>query len=155
MKKYIIMSLADFFLSNTVMTVSAATVREDCGCGLGAVAIGEKEGFWWKMLGTLLNGTCGNQTFGMTSGTLDCDKKTALFAKLDTYVSDNMDSLAIDIAQGQGESLDALAEIAQISSDKKAEFYASLQNNFTTIFPNEDVTHLAVAAKIAEIARTI
>ncbi len=154
MKKFIVLALVSLFVVASVSAASA-TVREDCGCGLGAVAIGEKEGLGWNLLGTCLNATSGNQTFGMTTGTLDCDKKVALFAKLDSYVSDNMDSLAVEIAQGEGESLDALAEIAKVSSDKKADFYASLQNNFNTIFPNEDVTHVAVAKKIAEIAQTI
>src|SRR6056297_3858851 len=48
------------------------TVREDCGCGLGGYAIGEETGLLWKLLGTFLNGLCGNQTFAMSTGTLGC-----------------------------------------------------------------------------------
>lgn len=157
MKKTGIVLLTVLFVVISVSAANANTVREDCGCGLGAVAVGEKEGLFWNLLGTCLNGISGNQTFGMTSGTLDCGKTDSM-AKLDKmniYVSDNMDSLAVDIAQGSGESLDALAEIAEIPNAKKQALYSALQNNFQLIYSNADVTHKSVVDKINQIINTI
>jgi hypothetical protein len=93
----------------------------------------------------------------MTSGTLECGQESAVvnLSKLDKYVSENMDSLAIDIAQGQGESLDALAELANISSDKKDSFCLALQENFQTIYPDANADHSSVVKRISEIIETI
>lgn len=157
MKKFIIASMITMFVVCAAASVNANTVRQDCGCGLGAVLIGEKQGLGWNILGTCLNATSGNQTFGMTSGTLDCGQESAVvnLSKIDKYVSENMDSLAIDIAQGQGESLDALAELANISNDKKDLFSMTLQENFQTIYPDASVTHTSVVKRISEIIETI
>jgi len=140
-----------------VSIASAATVRDDCGCGLGGMALAEKEGLIWNLVGTFLNGICGNQTFGMSSGTLDCGKpvKMATLDKVNIFVADNMDSLAIDIAQGQGESLDALAEIAEIPDQKRPLFYSALQDNFDQIYMDAEVTHTTVVDQISKIIGTI
>ncbi|MGM0453482.1 MAG: DUF3015 family protein [Thermodesulfobacteriota bacterium] len=133
------------------------TVREDCGCGLGGMALGEKTGLIWKLVGTFLNGISGNQTFAMTSGTLDCGQvqSLAMNEQLNTYVSDNMDSLAVDISQGQGESLDALAEIANVPETKRPALYGELQQNFDRIYISSDVTHETVVNEISQIIQTI
>jgi hypothetical protein len=135
----------------------ANTVSQDCGCGLGRVLIGDKEGLVWNLLGTCLNGTCGNQTFGMTTGTLGCDTggKIVMNEQVKIFVADNMDNLATDIASGQGESLDALAEIAGIPADKKASAYTALQANFDSIYPDAHVSDVHVSASINEIIANI
>ncbi|MBW1895115.1 MAG: DUF3015 family protein [Deltaproteobacteria bacterium] len=154
MKKILIAVLISLFL---VGTVSANTVKEDCGCGLGRMALAEKEGLVWNLLGTFLNGLCGNQTFGMSSGTLECGKpeKLVMLEKMNIFVADNMDSLAVDIAQGDGESLDALAEIAEISAEKRLAFNVALQGNFDYIYQNQNVKHEEVTNKITEIIHSI
>ena len=154
MKKVIIV-LAIVFMSATI--VSANTVRQDCGCGLGGVAFGDKEGLLWDLLGTFFNGVSGNQTFAMSTGTLDCDTK-GRFTKNDQmniFVSENMDALAVDIATGQGESLEALAEIAQVPAEKHAILFTSLQKNFSKIYPSDQVTHTTVAEQISHIIENI
>jgi hypothetical protein len=44
MKKFIVASMITMFVVCAAVSVNANTVREDCGCGLGAVLIGEKQG---------------------------------------------------------------------------------------------------------------
>lgn len=154
MKKMIVV------LSAVLMMASAAyanTVSQDCGCGLGHVLIGEKEGIVWGVLGATLNGTCGNQTFGITTGTLGCDNggKIVMNEKIKIFVADNMDNLATEIAAGQGESLEALAEIAQIPSDKQPTLFAALQANFNTIYPDANITESHVSMSISEIMANI
>lgn len=133
------------------------TVREDCGCGLGGMALGEKTGLVWKLVGTFLNNLCYNQWFAMSSGTLDCGapQSLAMNEQLNQYVADNMDSLAVDIAQGQGESLDALAEIANVSENKRPVLYGKLQQNFDRIYISSDVTNETVVNEISQIIQTI
>lgn len=154
MKKIILAILMSLML---VTTVSANTVREDCGCGLGAEAIGQKEGLVWNLLGTFLNGLCANQTFAMSTGTLQCGKpeKMVMLEKMNIYVADNMDSLAVDIAQGEGESLDALAEIAQVTPENRMNFNLALQDNFDYIYQDQNVQHGEVTSRITEIMNSI
>ncbi|MFO7840104.1 MAG: DUF3015 family protein [Desulfosalsimonadaceae bacterium] len=133
------------------------TVREDCGCGLGGYAIGEETGLAWKLVGTFLNGICANQTFAMSSGTLDCGEvhSLAMNEQLNRYVADNMDSLAVDIAQGDGESLDAVAEIANVPEKKRPDLNTKLQQNFEKIYSSSGVTYKNVVIEISRIVHTI
>lgn len=157
MKKIIVSILACMLIVSMVSVASANTVREDCGCGLGGMAIGEKEGVVWKLVGTFLNGICGNQTFAMSSGTLDCgqDPIMAKYEKMNVFVAENMDTLAVDIARGEGESLDALAEIAEVTQEQRPVLYAAMQSDFEKIYPNAQVTHEDVVNEIARIMQAI
>jgi hypothetical protein len=75
--------------------------------------------------------------------------------QLNIYVADNMDSLAVDIAHGEGESLDALAEIAQVPEAKRPMLNSKLQQNFDRIYIDSEVTHETVVTEIAGIIQTI
>ena len=154
MKKWIITLGALLVLTGTSF---GATVAEDCGCGLGRVAIGEKEGLAWNLLGTFLNGISGNQTFGMTSGTLGCSESFdfVMNERMDIFVADNMDNLAVDIAMGNGESLDALMELAQLSGVDKAKASKALQANFDAIYPDAGVGEAQVAQSIRGVLAQI
>jgi len=154
MKKWIVALGALMVLSGTSY---AATVTENCGCGLGKELIGEKTGLAWNILGTTLNGTSGNQTFGISSGTLGCSKPESFVSneRMDIFVADNMDSLAVDIASGNGENLDALMEIAQVSGADKAAACEALQANFDTIYPTADVNNTAVSLSIRGVLAQI
>lgn len=154
MKKWIIALGMLLILAGTSY---GATVAQDCGCGLGKVAIGEKEGLGWNLLGTFLNSISGNQTFGMTSGTLECGgtQNIAVNQRLDIFVADNMDSLAVDIASGGGESLDALVEIAPIAPMLREPLATELQANFEAIYPDASVSHDHVTSTIREIIASI
>lgn len=154
MKKWIIALGVLFILSGTSY---GATVAQDCGCGLGKVMIGDKEGLGYNLLGTFLNSLSGNQTFGMSSGTLECGKteKIVMNQKLDIFIKDNMDNLAVDIASGGGESLNALVEIAGVDKTLRPSLSAELQGNFDAIYPDARVSHTHVSNTIREIMAEI
>ncbi|PIE70982.1 MAG: hypothetical protein CSA22_04425 [Deltaproteobacteria bacterium] len=156
MKKIITAIVFVFLLGSFAQ---AATIRENCGCGLGTMLLADSDGdsVLIQLVATFLNGTFGNQTFGISSGSLGCEKpsRIAKTERMNIFVADNMDNLAIDIASGYGESLDALAEIAEITTDNRSTFYAALQQNFDTIFAGEQVTHKGVVSKINQIIETI
>ncbi len=83
------------------------------------------------------NGTFGNQTFGITTGTLGCRKtQFVLNERAQDFVASNMDQLAKEISVGRGESLNTLAELLDVSD--KAEFSASLQANYNKIYTSQN-----------------
>lgn len=135
-------------------TAQAATVRDNCGCGLGTMALGDLEPTLIVQIGaTSLNGISGNQTFGITSGTLECEPNTGFVSnqRVIEYVNDNIDHLALDMAEGQGDSLDALADLMEIPADDRADLYTSLQSQFDNIFATENVTGEQIVSQIAAI----
>lgn len=109
------------------------------GCGLGSIVFGDQQGFV-QVFAATTNGTSYSQTFGITSGTSNCEKQPKGFAhsRLSEFVAANMDSLAKDIAIGHGESLQALAELIGIAGPRRAEAYAKLQASYAAIFSSED-----------------
>lgn len=152
MKKLVLAVATAFVISSTASM--AGTVREECGCGLGGLAMGDTEAtMLMAFAGTLLNGLCGNQTFGITSGTLDCDQAPGFVSKKKAveFVSTNMDHLAMDMAMGQGETLDALADLMQTEGNDRLGMYAALQINFDSIFPSSDVTATEVVDNIGAV----
>ena len=139
MKKSLILALSiSFAVFITTAGVYAGQARDNCGCGLGTVLWGDKadNNVLSQSLQATTNGSSGTQTFGITSGTLECEQpsKVAASEKLIEFVYANMDNLAGDIASGKGESLDTLAELMGVPSKDCNEFYVTLQNNFEYIF---------------------
>lgn len=111
------------------------------GCGLGtAVVFQNANEFHEHVLAATTNGTSGNQTFGMTSGTLGCEAANGPLKKgLAMFLNKNLEPLAVDVAKGQGETLDALANLMEIKAEDKALFNQTLQTNFDKVFASEQV----------------
>ena len=154
MKKMILVVAVVFMMASSAY---AKNVSQNCGCGLGHELIGQKEGLVWNLLGTFLNGICGNQTFGMTTGTLGCDTggKLVMNERMEIFVAENRDGLAQVIAPGNAETLSALAEIAQVSSDNQTRMFSMLQSNFDTIYPDANVSDKHVVTVINDIMASI
>ena len=124
--------------------------NENTGCGLGSLIIKNQNTVVLQVLAATTNGTSGNQTFGITSGTSNCDKPSNFVSndKLNKFVSENMDELAMDISAGQGETLTTVAKLINVE-DTKA-FSSKLQSNFTNIYTSENVTSANVIDSIAK-----
>ncbi|NNE08322.1 MAG: DUF3015 family protein [Gemmatimonadetes bacterium] len=120
--------------------------RSNTGCGLGTIAWEGKDGLLSQVCAATTNGTFGNQTFGITSGTLECERASALVAskQLNDFVGDNMDNLAMDISKGNGEYLSTLAVLLDVPVEERPALYSKLKANFTAIYPTENVTHIDV-----------
>ncbi|MDF3129406.1 DUF3015 family protein [Kiritimatiellaeota bacterium B1221] len=120
---------------------AAGTVRENCGCGLGSMALGDETGMVSHVVGATLNGISGNQTFAVSSGTLNCDQSEGFVStkEVEMFVADNMDHIASNAAVGEGAYLSALADLLEINEADRADFYASMQMNFDKIFVDSDV----------------
>ncbi len=154
MKKMLLLTSAlAFALAGPAFAGQAA---KNTGCGLGTVLWGDKAdgSILSQSLQATTNGTFGNQTFGITSGTLDCEQPPNLAKndKLFNFTAGNLDSLARDIARGSGESLDTLAELMLVPQQERVAFNATLQQNFDQIFATGDETPGTVLVRIAKIA---
>jgi len=140
----------------TVMLASPAIAGQasnNTGCGLGTLLWeGNADGsVISQSLQATTNGIFGNQTFGITSGTLGCEQPANII-KNDgalAFTADNMDLLARDIASGQGETLDTLAELMEIPTAGRTHLYAALQTNFDQIFITGHETAGIVLDRIA------
>ena len=149
-------------VSVVLMTVVLSSVgwavdQKNTGCGLGTMVFEGQNGLVSQTFAVTTNGTSGNQTFGITTGTLNCEKyKTITFnEKLNTFVADNMGNLASDIARGQGEYLTTLAVLMEVPSTQKGVFYSHLQTHFSDIYTSDKVTHTEVVKNIVAITATM
>lgn len=144
MKKIVVSLVATLALSTSMF----ANVNSQTGCGLGSMLIKDDSTAVMLALQATTNGTSGNQTFGITSGTLGCQKtKFVMNDMAEEFVASNMDILAKEIAMGHGETLDTLAELLNVQD--KATFSASLQTNYNAIYSNQDVEMADVLDTIA------
>jgi hypothetical protein len=152
MKRFLGLSLAA--ACAVAFAVPAFAVdRSNVGCGLGSMLFKDQDGVLSHAFAATTNGTFGNQTFGITSGTLECAKPASFTAneKLNSFVSDNMDNLAVDISKGSGEYLTTLAVLMDTPVEARPELYRLLQSNFAAIYTSESVTSLDVLTNIERI----
>jgi hypothetical protein len=124
------------------LTAGQALADNDIGCGFGTQLMAGNEGVAPKVLGATTNGTLGNQTFGISSGTLGCKQNgtVTVDARLNMFAGANLDHLAQDMARGQGESLQALADLMQIPDSDKPAFFRFTKAHFGEIFSSDETT---------------
>jgi len=109
------------------------------GCGLGAMVWKGQSGIAPHVLAATTNGTFGNQTFGMTTGTLGCQTNESV-QSMAMYMDSNIDKVARDMSRGSGENLDTMAVLLGVDEADRDTFRKVLQENFATIFPSSDTT---------------
>jgi len=128
-------------------------VRDNCGCGFGTMALGDESGLLSHLAATFLNGISGNQTFGISSGTLNCEQATELVSvkEVEIFVADNMDHIAAEAAIGEGAYLNALADLLQVEDTERSSFYANLQINFDQVFTGPEATANDVTRSIVDM----
>lgn len=86
-------------------------------------------------------------SFAITSGTSGYKEGAPIGLTLvESFVAENMDNLAIDIARGDGQYLDALAHLMEVSN--KDSFKNILKNNFNLIYPTKEITSKDVVKNI-------
>lgn len=139
MKKLV---LGAFLLSAPFTAAMAAGNHGPAGCGLGTKVVFKNANEWYEhVMAATTNGTSGNQTFGMTSGTLGCrDANGPLASNVELFIDNNLDQLAQDTAIGEGETLAALTELVGINEKDEATFATALKANFDQIFTSEATT---------------
>jgi hypothetical protein len=137
--KIIVTLMASMFL---MVGVAQAAPYGSAGCGVGSIIFGDKEGIV-QVLAVTTNGISANQTFGITSGTLNCGAAASDSAKVTQFIETNREALAKDIARGEGETINSIAKLAGCQDTAKVG--GELKANFKSIFPtaktsNQDVS---------------
>ncbi len=124
-------------------------------CGWGNMLFQGQNGLVMHMLASTTNGTSGNATFGMTSGTNGCstEYKLTYGGKSWLNISAVMDEFAEDVARGDGNALNALAVSMGVTGDDRAHFSAVMHSNFDRLFPSAEVTAGQVMESIVAVMR--
>lgn len=108
------------------------------GCGLGNQVFGADN----QILASTTNGTSGNQTFGITSGTSNCVDGSRQ-ARLENFIEMNRTTVSNDIARGQGETITGLT---QILGCQDAEMLGTvLKQNYQGVFSRPDISTQEIA----------
>lgn len=143
-----------YFLAAALMIAAAPARAIDStgGCGLGSMAWRGQSGIIPQVAAMTTNATFLN-TIGVTLGTSGCDpngRVTGGTGKLVlAVVENNMEQFAMDASAGRGETIDTLAGILNVDSDK---FGEAVQQNFAYLFADENVEAVDLTLKIMKIA---
>jgi hypothetical protein len=133
----------------------AGDAHNNTGCGLGTLLWENKAdgSTLFQAFQATTNGTSGSQTFGISSGTSNCQHPSEFVQseQLINFVQANMDNLAKDIAMGKGEALDTFAELLGVTPAQSVAFNSKLQSNFSKIFTSQHV----VVAEVIDNALTV
>ena len=102
------------FIASAVLACSSASFAVAPGgpnCGWGNMLFAGQSGLPSHLVASITNGTSGNNTFGMTSGTNGCSADGTLTygGKKMVNVGAIMDEFSEDVARGDGEALTAVA----------------------------------------------
>jgi hypothetical protein len=115
--------------------VSAFAESSGPGCGVGAMIFKGQQGVLPQVLAATTNGTFGNQTFGMSTGTLGCEQDGVVLREheRDLYAAANLDQLKGDMARGGGEYLSTLAALMQVTPVDQPAFFALAKDRFASV----------------------
>jgi len=109
------------------------------GCGLGYMLFKGQRGVVPQVLAATTNGTFGNQTFGMTTGTLGCSQDGIVSREHEVkiYAQVTLDNLAQEMAQGQGEHLASFATLLGVPAELQPAFFELTKSHYAALFPSE------------------
>jgi hypothetical protein len=99
------------------------------------------------VLAATTNWLFGTQTFGISSGTSNCGSTSGAHATR-VFVEANREALAKDVSRGSGETIGTLSEMLGCQDAKAVG--ATLQKNFSTVFPTENVSNEQVTTAILD-----
>lgn len=142
MKKYAI-----FTAFTVLLGYASAFGYGAAGCGVGSMVFADNNAWWAQTLAATTNGISGNQTFGITTGTLGCDANALIsqMEKTKVFIEANKSELSNDIARGEGESLVTLSKIMNCNSTA---FNSSLQTSYAQIFTGAEDSAEAVTLRV-------
>lgn len=125
------------------------------GCGWGNMLFKGSKGLPSHIVASTTNGSSGNATFGMTSGTNGCrtDGTLTYDGKPMLVVSGMMDELSEDMAKGDGEALTTYAVVLGVAPEDRSHFKAVTNQHFSEIFSAADVTAEQVLAATLDVMK--
>ncbi|MCP4446943.1 MAG: DUF3015 domain-containing protein [Myxococcales bacterium] len=150
--KYVLSAVAAIAMMAVFFPTSEAQADGygPAGCGLGSIVIGNKAGITQLFAGTT-NGTSGNQSFGITFGTLNCGLDGPTSGAVANFVEANRSAIAKDMARGSGETISTLATIAGCSN--RAAVGSTLQKNFRKVFSSAAMSDKQVGLSLLNLLK--
>jgi hypothetical protein len=117
---------------------------QGAGCGVGTMIFKGQKGVLPQILAATTNGTLGNQTFGMSTGTLGCEQDGVVMREheKDMYVAANMNQIKLDMARGGGEYLATLASLMAVAPEDQAAFFTLTKDQFAEVAAPTDAAGL-------------
>jgi hypothetical protein len=134
-------------------TVALAQQNNIGSCGWGSKLFDGQSGLAPQVLGATTNGTFGNQTFGITSGTSGCTQDGAVRSTWKTamFIDGNKERLARDMSVGSGEALDSLAHLLGVEQADRAEFSRIARDNMQRIFPSDNAGTEQIVSALRQV----
>ena len=121
-----------------LMAAPAANANKfygDAGCGLGSMVIHSNN---HQSSAATTNGTLFSQSFGITSGTSNCDDSATAMKKADamqsSFVALNLSNLNRDTAAGSGEYLATWSLMLGCEASAQHDFFKVAQTQHDAIF---------------------
>ncbi|WP_372655860.1 DUF3015 family protein [Halobacteriovorax sp.] len=148
MKKIILGLVAGGLIS---VSASAASYQAQ-GCGLGSTLFTDGSNLMHQVLGATTNGLSGNNTFGMTSGTSNCELDGMGGQANTVFIKANKVALSNDIARGQGATLASLSRMYGCTNLKAVG--SALQKNYKTIFSEANTEASSIDMSIRNVIET-
>ena len=123
------------------------------GCGVGSMVFKGQSGVVPQVLAVTTNGSTGNQTFGITSGTLGCTQDGVVTSNMKTalFIQSNRDQLARYMSVGSGETLAALSHLLGVETQDQVAFNRLAKDNVARIFTTDSVATEQVVASLREV----
>ena len=134
----------------SILLVSTSGFAADSGCGLGSVII-QKNSKLLQLFSWTTNGIFFTQPLGITSGTSGCSANGLVNndKQMQYFVEINNDDLAREMARGEGEKLQVLAQLSGCrDTDGQKNFMEMTKKSFGTIYPSSNEAAENVVARI-------
>lgn len=122
------------------------------GCGVGSIIFEGKNEWYEQVLAATTNATLGNQTFGITFGTLECDAN-AINAKAEqanVFVAANKISVMNELAKGEGETVAVLSDM--FSCTNFSVFADTIKSNYKEVVTSSE---MAAAQMVQNMNRVL
>jgi hypothetical protein len=122
-------------------------------CGWGSKVFDGQSGIAPQELGATTNGTSGNQTFAITSGTSGCTQDGAVKSTWKTamFIDGNKERLARDMSVGSGEALDSLAHLLGVDAADRDAFNRIARDNMQRIFPSDNAGTEQILSSLRQV----
>lgn len=135
------------------VSVMAAGENNVGSCGWGSKLFDGQGGVAPQVLAATTNGTFGNQTFAITTGTSGCTQDGAIRSNWKTamFIDGNKLALQRDISVGSGEALDSLAHLLGVEAQDRVAFNRLAKDNLAKIFASEGAATEQVVVALREV----
>jgi hypothetical protein len=130
-------------------SAQASTTQDSVGCGIGTMIFQSTSGLLWSLFALTTNTTTFN-TVSMTFGLVNCPAGASLRGRIASFIEFNKPELAVEIAQGKGDHLDALVEMFGVKESNRVAAISALKSNQIKIF-----SHQATDAIQEELDKTL